>query len=84
MQPTALCFPEKEEELGELDILHPCVLVEGMDTPPEVTTTMDTIPESSILGLSRPHWVSGAKPLIVLGPLTPWWVCISMKQMPTL
>ena len=46
-----------------------CVLIEVMDTPPEVTTTLDTILESSIPGLSRPHWPSSAESLIVLRPL---------------
>ena len=82
MWPTALCPPEKEEELGILDILHPCVLVEGIDTPPEVTTMLDTIPESSIQGLSRPHWPSGAEPLT--GPLKLWGVCISLERITTL
>ena len=71
MWPTELCPPEKEEELGALATPPPCVLVDGMDTPPEVTTTLDTIPVFSILELSKPHRPSGTELLIVLERLTP-------------
>ena len=71
MRPTELCPPETEKELGALATPPPCVLEDSMDTPPEMTTTLDTIPVFSILELSKPHRPSGTELLIVLKQLTP-------------